>query len=80
MDKKIFQELRIKEKEIRKLAIVEVAESILHEKGIEAVTIRNVAEEAGLKSGPMYAYSAGGHIYGYQEDIARLRTLKSKML
>jgi len=37
-----------------------------------------VAEEAGLKSGPMYAYSSGGHIYGYQEEIARLRTLKNK--
>jgi thymidylate synthase len=39
---------------------------------------RYVAGEAGLKSGPMFAYSAGAHIYGYQEDIARLRTLKPK--
>jgi thymidylate synthase len=37
-----------------------------------------VASEAGLKNGPMYAYSSGAHIYGYQEEIARLRTLKSK--
>ncbi len=36
------------------------------------------AEEAGLKSGHMYAYSAGAHIYGYQEELARLRTLKPK--
>ncbi|MEW6585948.1 MAG: thymidylate synthase [Nitrospirota bacterium] len=36
-----------------------------------------VASEANLKSGPMYAYSAGAHIYGYQEEIARLRTLRS---
>lgn len=35
-----------------------------------------VAEEAGLKNGPMYAYSAGAHIYGYQEELARIRTLK----
>lgn len=36
-----------------------------------------IAGEAGLKSGPMYAYSAGGHIYGYQEEIARIRTIRS---
>lgn len=35
-----------------------------------------VAGETGLKDGPMYAYSAGGHIYGYQEEIARIRTYK----
>ncbi|HEX8947742.1 MAG TPA: thymidylate synthase [Dissulfurispiraceae bacterium] len=39
---------------------------------------RLVADEAGLKSGPMYAYSAGAHIYGYQEDLARIRTLKQR--
>jgi len=37
-----------------------------------------VASEAGLKNGPMYAYSAGAHIYGYQEEIARIRTLRPK--
>jgi len=42
--------------------------------GIELLK-KYVAEEAGLKSGPMYVYSAGAHIYGYQEEIARLRTL-----
>ncbi len=36
-----------------------------------------VASEAGLKNGAIYAYSAGAHIYGYQEEIARLRTLRS---
>ena len=35
-----------------------------------------VAGETSLKNGPMYAYSAGAHIYGYQEEIARLRTLR----
>ncbi len=39
---------------------------------------RYVASETGLKSGPLYAYSAGAHIYGYQEDIARIRTLRQK--
>jgi len=37
-----------------------------------------IASEASLKNGPMYAYSAGAHIYGYQEEIARLRTLRLK--
>jgi thymidylate synthase len=37
-----------------------------------------VASETCLKNGPMYVYSAGAHIYGYQEEIARLRTLRSK--
>lgn len=38
-----------------------------------------VAGETGLKNGPMYAYSAGAHIYGYQEEIARIRTLKTTL-
>jgi len=36
-----------------------------------------IASEAGLKNGSIYAYSAGAHIYGYQEEIVRLRTLRS---
>ncbi|MEK7700154.1 MAG: thymidylate synthase, partial [Planctomycetota bacterium] len=36
-----------------------------------------VASETNLKNGPMYAYSAGAHIYGYQEELARIRTLKT---
>jgi thymidylate synthase len=35
-----------------------------------------VAEETGLQNGCMYAYSAGLHIYGYQNEIAKLRILK----
>lgn len=35
-----------------------------------------VADETSLKNGPMYAYSAGLHIYGFQEEMARLRTLR----
>ena len=35
-----------------------------------------VASETHLKNGHLYAYSAGAHIYGYQEEIARLRTMK----
>ncbi|MEW6067983.1 MAG: thymidylate synthase [Nitrospirota bacterium] len=35
-----------------------------------------ITSETGLKNGAMYVYSAGAHIYGYQEEIARLRTLR----
>ncbi|MEW6108358.1 MAG: thymidylate synthase [Nitrospirota bacterium] len=45
--------------------------------GIEMLK-KLVASETGLDSGPIYAYSAGAHIYGYQEDLARIRTLKPK--
>lgn len=45
--------------------------------GIELLK-QYVAQEAGLGNGPMYAYSAGAHIYGYQEELARLRTLRKQ--
>lgn len=45
--------------------------------GIELLK-QYVAEEASLKNGSLYAYSAGAHIYGYHEELARLRTLKPK--
>lgn len=35
-----------------------------------------VAQESGLQNGCMYAYSAGLHIYGYQEEMAKLRARK----
>ena len=44
--------------------------------GIELLK-QYVAGETALRNGPMYAYSAGAHIYGYQEEIARIRTLKT---
>lgn len=37
-----------------------------------------VAQEAGLINGPMYAYSAGLHVYGHHEDIVRIRTHQAK--
>jgi thymidylate synthase len=43
--------------------------------GIELLK-QYAAGEAGLKNGPMYAYSAGAHIYGYQEELAKIRTLR----
>jgi thymidylate synthase len=43
--------------------------------GIELLK-QYIAGEANLINGHMYAYSAGLHIYGYQEELARIRTLK----
>jgi len=43
--------------------------------GIELLK-QYVAQETGLQNGPMYAYSAGAHIYGYQKEIARIRTAR----
>ncbi|HMK60426.1 MAG TPA: thymidylate synthase [Dissulfurispiraceae bacterium] len=43
--------------------------------GIELLK-QYVAAETEMTSGPIYAYSAGAHIYGYQEELARLRTLR----
>lgn len=37
-----------------------------------------VASEAGLINGPISAYSAGLHIYGYQDEIARLRVHRNR--
>lgn len=45
--------------------------------GIELLK-QYISQETGLENGPIYAYSAGAHIYGYQEEIARLRTLRMK--
>lgn len=36
-----------------------------------------IADECGLEDGPMFAYSAGAHLYGYQEEIAKIRTYKN---
>jgi thymidylate synthase len=41
--------------------------------GIELLK-QYVASECGLENGSMYAYSAGAHIYGYHEEIAKIRT------
>jgi AcrR family transcriptional regulator len=56
MTNTIFDQLRQQEKQNRKMAIIDVAEDILHDQGLEAVTIRRVAKKAGLSSGAMYMY------------------------
>ena len=46
--------------------------------GIELLK-QYVAHEAKLINGPMYAYSAGMHIYGYQEKFAMIRTMRKEV-
>jgi thymidylate synthase len=43
--------------------------------GIELLK-QYVAMEAGLENGPMYAYSSGAHIYGYQVDLVKARIFR----
>jgi AcrR family transcriptional regulator len=51
-----FDKVRLEEKENRKLIILQITESILLKNGIDEVTIRNVAEKAGLSTGSIYLY------------------------
>ena len=52
----IFDQIRAQEKEGRRQAISALAEEILAQKGITGVTIRDVAEAAGLSTGAIYMY------------------------
>lgn len=52
----VFDQIRAQEKESRRQVISALAEEILIEKGIAGVTIRNVAEAAGLSTGSIYMY------------------------
>lgn len=45
--------------------------------GIELLK-QYVVEETGLQNGPLIAYSDGLHVYGYQEELVRIRTMRSK--
>ncbi len=56
MTQTVFKKIRLAEKQNRRLAIVEVAEELLAREGLDAVTIRRVASDAGLSSGAMYMY------------------------
>lgn len=51
-----FDKIREKEKENRRRAIAGLAEQILQDQGMEAVTIRKVAQAAGLSTGAIYMY------------------------
>lgn len=79
MTQPIFKQLRVVEKENRRLAIVDVAERILNDEGLEAVTIRRVAKEAGLSSGAMYMYFKNKEELMLCMLIQNLRLLKKDM-
>ncbi len=52
----VFNQIRAQEKESRRQVISALAEEILAQKGITGVTIRDVAEAAGLSTGAIYMY------------------------
>lgn len=79
MANKIFDQLRQKEREARKLAIIDVAEAILHKNGLDSVTIRNVAREAGLSSGAIYMYFKNKEELLLCMLIQNLKILKTDM-
>ena len=56
MKRTVFDQIRAQEKDSRRQVISALAEEILAEKGIAGVTIRNVAEAAGLSTGAIYMY------------------------
>lgn len=80
MTSTIFEELRRQEKENRKRAIVVVAEEILRESGLEAITIRNVAKKAGLSSGSIYMYFKNKEELLLSMLIQNLNILKKDMM
>ncbi len=79
MTQPIFKQLRLVEKENRRLAIVDVAERILNDEGLEAVTIRRVAKQAGLSSGAMYMYFKNKEELMLCMLVQNLRLLKKDM-
>ena len=56
MAPKPFEALKTKEREERRNALADIAESLLSEKGPEGVTVRDVAKTAGLSVGAIYMY------------------------
>lgn len=76
----VFKKIRIAEKQNRRLAIVAVAEQLLVREGLEAVTIRRVAAEAGLSSGAMYMYFKNKEELLLCMLIQNLKILKEDMV
>ena len=79
MSDTIFAKLRQKEKKNRKIAIVEVAEDILKNEGLESVTVRNVAQKAGLSSGAIYMYFKSKEELLLNMLIQNLKVLRQDM-
>lgn len=53
---KKFDDIRNEEKLARKEHLAQIAQDIMQKKGMEAVTVRNVANGAGLSPGSVYLY------------------------
>ncbi len=72
------QERRRREKEQRRLAILDTAERIFAEKGFEATVMADIAEEAELSKGTLYLYFAGKEELAFaifQKNISILKTM-----
>ncbi len=80
MTETVFKQIRIAEKQHRRLAIVNVAEQILNTEGLEGVTIRHVARQAGLSSGAMYMYFKNKEELMLCMLIQNLKVLKEDMV
>jgi AcrR family transcriptional regulator len=74
-----FKDMRLKEKENRKLTLLQIAENILHENCIEDVTIRSVAHKAGLSTGAIYMYFTGKEELLLALLIRNLKKLQAEM-
>ena len=57
-------ERRVREKEARRVSILNAAEEVFFEKGFESATMDEVAERAELSKGLLYVY------YGNKDDLA----------
>jgi AcrR family transcriptional regulator len=79
MAEKNFSELRLREKETRRLMLLQIAEDILHENCLEDVTIRNVAKKAGLSTGAIYMYFQSKEELLLAVLIRNLKKLKTEL-
>ena len=53
----IYEKRRIREKEIRKGAILKAARKLFFEKGFKSITVESIAKKAELSKGAVYLYS-----------------------
>ena len=54
-----LEERRKREKEGRKKAILRAARKLFFEKGLQSITVENIAKEAELSKGAVYLYFKG---------------------
>ncbi len=75
----VFDQIRAQEKESRRQAISAIAENLLAEKGLAGVTIRNVAEAAGLSTGAIYMYFRNKEEMFVHILVNNLKTLEQNL-